>query len=210
MEGKLKMNVQKLIAPYLEANTFILEKNGHVLIVDCGVPTEEIKQTVSDRVVDGVLLSHGHFDHSRFCQEYANAFHCKIFASSFVQQTMSDIEALYSEHGEKFANFSCFKFLDGDQTLQIGEFQVESYYCPGHSICSTCYKIENLLFAGDVLFDRSIGRTDLKYSDKNMMYQTLCKLDSISFERVYSGHGEESTYSEQKKNIAVYKRFLTR
>lgn len=204
------MKIDRLVAPYLESNTFILTNGNHVLIVDCGVYLEDVKQIIAGKKVDGILLTHGHFDHSRFCNDYAKAFSCKIYASDKITQTMSDSEALYAEDGRVFDDFSSFAFIEEDKKLKIGSFDVECYYCPGHSLCSMCYKIGSTLFAGDVLFDRSIGRTDLKFSDKKMMYNSLCKLDQITFDNVCSGHGENSTFNEQKKNIAVYKRYLTR
>ena len=204
------MEIKRLVASYLQSNTFVLIKENHALIVDCGANIEDVKQIVLNKKVDGILLTHGHYDHSRFCNEYAKTFSCKIYASDKIVKTMSDSEALYAEDGRAFDDFANFKFIEDDKKIKIGDFDIECYYCPGHSICSVCYKIDNILFAGDVLFDRSIGRTDLKFSDRKMMYNSLCKLEQITFDSVCSGHGDSSTFNEQKKNIAVYKRFLTR
>ncbi|MBO5344794.1 MAG: MBL fold metallo-hydrolase, partial [Clostridia bacterium] len=70
--------------------------------------------------------------------------------------------------------------------------------------------IGDTLFAGDVLFENGIGRVDLIGSSKNDMIDSLGKLEHISYDKVLSGHGEESNKEKQRKNLTIYKRFLTR
>lgn len=204
------MKVTTIVSDILNSNVYIVEKGNECLIIDSGAYLEDVKKVVGDKKVVAVLLTHGHFDHSRFCNEYANYYNCKIFASEQIKLTLSDYEANYSEERVAITDFSRFNFIGQDQTITLGEFEIDCFYCPGHSICSECYKINDILFAGDVLFEKSIGRTDLKYSDKKMMYNSLCKLENVKFEKVYSGHDRPSDYNSQMTNIKVFKRFLTR
>lgn len=202
--------IKQIEGDYLDSNVYIIEKDNQVLIIDSGAEIDKIKEVVGNRKVIGVLLTHGHYDHSQYCNVYAKYYNCNIYANKYITQTLSDGEAIYSEDKSVIQDFSNFIFLEGDGKIQIENFSISYYYCPGHSICCECYLIDGDLFAGDVLFDRSIGRTDLKYSDKNMMIESLKKLENLIFNNVYSGHGNPSTYAEQMKNIKVYKRFLTR
>lgn len=204
------MEVKKIIGQFLDANVHIISKDGKCLIIDSGAFLyDTIKAVGKDRVV-GVLLTHGHFDHSCHCLDYAKFFGCKIYASEKIKDTLTDPVAIYSEHGDTITDFSNFVFIGQDQTIRIDDFVVKCYHCPGHSKCCECYIIDNKLFAGDVLFSQGIGRTDLKGSNKEEMYNSICKLEKLDFDEVYSGHGEKSTYADQMKNIAVFKRFLTR
>ena len=204
------MKVTTIVSDLLNANVYVLEKGNQCIIIDSGAHLDDVKKVVRDKKVEALLLTHGHYDHSRFCNEYADFFNCKIFASEHIEMTLSDFEANYSEDKIAITDFSRFNLIGEDQTIKLGEFDIECFYCPGHSICCECYKINELLFAGDVLFEKSIGRTDLKYSDKKMMYNSLCKLEKIKFGMVYSGHDNQSDYNSQMKNIKVFKRFLTR
>ena len=68
----------RLVSYFYESNVFILEKNNEVLIVDCGIPASEIKKHIGNKKVVGVLLTHGHFDHAYYVEEYANTFDTKI------------------------------------------------------------------------------------------------------------------------------------
>lgn len=202
--------ITKTIGQYLDANVYVFEKNGEALIIDCGASVDKVKELVGDKKVVGILLTHGHFDHSSNCLEYAKEFGVKIYTNENIDKTLSNSDAIYSEDKSTINDFSNFVFLSGDGEIEIGNFKIDFYYCPGHSICCECYLIDGNLFAGDVLFDRSIGRTDLINSDKNQMYSSLCKLENLVFETAYSGHGVESSYAQQMKNIKVYKRFLSR
>ncbi len=204
------MKINKIVTNLYESNTFVIEKNGQVLIIDAGAELSKVQRAVGECKVVGILLTHGHYDHSAFCNEYAKAFSCPIFARDRAEETMTNERAIYSEDGGVIGDLSRVKFISEDCILQLGDFSVECITTEGHSPCSMCYKIDDFFFAGDVLFENGIGRTDLVGGDKKQMLATLEKLDNINFEKLFSGHGEESTYHAQKKNISIFKRFLAR
>lgn len=204
------MEIIKLVGKLLEANEYVLIKDNQCLLVDSGATLEEVIKAVGYKKVVGILLTHGHFDHACNCIEQAKYFSTKIYASSKIKQTVTDSVAIYSEDGSTIDDFSLFEFIDKDKTFALGSFNLKCLYTPGHSSCSECYIIDGQLFSGDVLFEKGIGRTDLKFSSRQMMYDSLCKLEKQTFESVYSGHGESSNYLMQMKNIALFKRFLSR
>lgn len=204
------MKITQIKSNILDSNVFVVEKNRHCLIVDCAVKLEKVTEIVGGCIVDGILLTHGHFDHCAYCNEYARKFGTKIYANAKVISTMADEDANYSEQRVGINDFSNLVLLDGDSKLSLGEFDVYCFSTAGHCPCCECYLIDDNLFAGDVLFENGIGRTDLIGSDKNEMIKTLEKLEGLSFNMVYSGHGEESDRATQLKNIAIFKRFLTR
>ena len=99
-------------------------------------------------------------------------------------------------------------FIDETKSLLLGRYAFELLLTPGHSIASMSFyqKESNLLLAGDVLFHRSIGRTDLPGGNLNVL------LNSIETQFwnlpescvVYSGHGSQTTIGEEK----LYNPFL--
>lgn len=204
------MKTTKIVSNLLDSNVFIVEKDNHCLIIDCGVEVDIVKHLVSSQVVDGILLTHGHFDHSAHCNEYAKLFNTKIYASEKIKETLTDKDAIYSEDKTIIDDFSNFIFIKEDCKLNLGDFEIECFSAEGHSPCCEYYKIEGTLFAGDVLFENGIGRVDLIGSNKNDMIDSLGKLECISYDKVFSGHGEESNKEKQRKNLTIYKRFLTR
>lgn len=204
------MKITRLVSNILKSNVFILEKEGHCLIIDSGCDLDAVIDVVGDNKVDGLLLTHGHYDHCANCLIYAKAFNTKIYANKKIISTMTNKNAIYSEDNVTFDNFLDFVFIENDCTLNLANFEIQCFSIGGHSKCCEGYLIDGNLFAGDVLFNKSIGRTDLVGSDKKEMLCSLCKLENLSYNKVYSGHGEESDYQNQMKNIKVFKRFLMR
>ena len=204
------MNITKIVSNLLDSNVYVLEKDGEIILVDCGVEFESVEQVISGKKVLAVLLTHGHNDHCKYCNDYAERLGVKIYANEKIKSTMTDKEAIYSDDGSTINEFSNFVFLSEDCSLKIGEFIIYCYPCSGHCQCCECYLIDGNLFAGDVLFERSIGRIDLKTSNKEEMLSSLNKLEKLDFKTVYSGHGDSTSYEQQMKNIKAYKRFLTR
>lgn len=204
------LKILKMVSDYIDANVYVVKNEEDYLIIDSGVDLNIIKNIVGENKVVGVLLTHGHYDHSRFCVEYAKEFNCKIYANKNVTGTLFDKDAIYSPNGELVQDLSRFIFIEGDTKLKLGNFEIDCFYCPGHCKCCQCYLIEGNLFAGDVLFDRGMGRIDLKTSNKEEMLNSLAKLEKIKFNTLYSGHGDESDFNEQQRNIYICKRFLKR
>jgi len=203
------MKITRIIGEVYDANVFVIEKDNSCLIIDAGATLEKVKNAVNGKKVEAVLLTHGHFDHSLHANDYAKEFNCPVYANKEIPKTMKDKKANYSED-IVLDDFSHFIFIDEDKKIKTANFEIECFYCPGHSVCCEVYKIEDQLFAGDVLFARGVGRTDLIGSSKEEMYLSLCKLENVKFDTVHSGHDNDSTYEWQQKNIKIFKRFLAR
>ena len=203
------MKIVKLISNYLDSNTFVLIKDKSVLIIDSAVDTDKVKEVVGDLKVEGVLLTHGHYDHSLNAKEYAQTFSTKVYINKNAKETLKNPELNY---GKTFMvdDFSNFEFIEGDGKLKLGKFNIQYIYTPGHSICLNSYLIENNLFVGDCIFRDGIGRTDLLTSNKDDMIDSLLKLRDLKFEMCYSGHYEDSNYERMHKNIELYIKFFSR
>lgn len=213
------MKVEVLQGEYLDVNVYIVGDDKHCFIIDCGAKLKEVQVAIKGRIVEGILLTHSHYDHSIYANEYAKFFKAKVYMSARGEEIIKDPK----KNGEEFFNgensksevlsnidFSKFTLLTGDGKIKLPNFEIEYFATPGHSPCSICYKVKGILFAGDTIFDRSIGRIDLYASDKNEMIESLKKLDNINFDICFSGHGNSSTIEEQKRNIRISLRFLQR
>ena len=78
----------------------------------------------------------------------------------------------------------------GGETLQLAGFDIEVLFTPGHSPGHVTYAVENALFSGDVLFEGSVGRTDLPGGDTQTLLRSIATLlESYGDETtVYPGH----------------------
>ena len=203
------MRVEKIVSNLFESNTFLLFEGDDCLIIDAGVDVKTITSFVGDKRVVGALLTHGHYDHVYNIEEYKQAFNCPIYITKNGLKTAMDKKANY---GENFSikNEQYFNVFDNDIKFKCGEFKIQAYLTPGHSPGGVCYLIGEHLFAGDTLFNGGIGRYDLAGSNKEDLIKSLVKLQKIKFDILHSGHGEDSTYLEQQRNINVYMHFLSK
>ncbi|HEY5271438.1 MAG TPA: MBL fold metallo-hydrolase [Anaerolineales bacterium] len=92
--------------------------------------------------------------------------------------------------------------LTHSQTLRLGEIEFEVRHTPGHTpghVVFYCAK-ETVLFSGDLIFRRSVGRTDLPGGDWEALVRSIREqVFTLPDEtRLLSGHGEESTVGEEK------------
>lgn len=175
------MKIETIIG-HLDSNTFVIEHQNTVIVIDAGAPLQKLLKALNGKKPDAVLLTHEHFDHVYYLKDYKKEFSCQFYNSPDYPVTI-------------------------ENEIVIGTIKIKPMLCPGHSPHSVVYQIGNNLFTGDVLFSDTIGRTDLMRNGAKIMQQTLSKLMNVKFETAYHGHYEPSTYAEQQHNI---RRFLTK
>ena len=204
----------RLVSIFYESNVFILEKNNEVLIVDCGIPASEIKKHIGNKKVVGVLLTHGHFDHAYYVEEYANTFDTKIYLSEFAKEYLEDNKKNLSCDYEGLflgiKDFSKFCFLSGNGKTKVGNFEVQYMQLGGHSKSDMGFLVDGELFMGDVIIGRGIGRMDLYGGNKEEMLKSLKNLSKIDYQVMHCGHGEDCSKTSQDKVISTYIKFLSR
>ena len=195
----------------IQENTYVLynEKND-CLIIDpgCYFPEEqqELKAFIDTNglIPQKLLNTHCHLDH--------------VFGNKFVAETWDLTLHLHPKeevvlqfaptsglmYNMPFDNYKGeFIFLNDGDKITLGEDELEIILAPGHSPGSICFycKAQKFIIGGDVLFNGSIGRTDLPLGDHqtllNSIKQKLFVLpDDVV---VYSGHGPETTIGNEKK-----------
>jgi glyoxylase-like metal-dependent hydrolase (beta-lactamase superfamily II) len=214
------MNIERIEGIYT-ANVFIADEGGEVLIIDAGAPVADMKAAVGDRKVLAVLITHDHFDHLAYAADYAREFNAKIYCA---RETFDHLKyykspvvvggkeyyiAQLDDVGETSGNAQ-IAVIKEETDLTFGDFTVKPIFAPGHSGGSLCFLIGDHLFAGDTLFARGIGTTDYMTDGKKRMAETLTRLADVQFGTACHGHGGDSSYEAQQRNIATYKKWLER
>ena len=202
------MNVKRCVSKFLESNTFILIKDDQAIIVDAGAELKDVINAVNGKKVKGLFLTHGHYDHAYYALSYIDYFKCPVYMNTSAIKALKRPEYNY---GENFSiNFHSVLEINRDCEIDCDKFNIKAYLTPGHSECSVSYLIENHLFAGDTVFCKGIGRTDLITSDEKDMLKSLNKVLALNFNVLHSGHDRDSTRQEQERNLNVYIKFLQR
>lgn len=92
-------------------------------------------------------------------------------------------------------------FLEDGQVYKLGEVKIRTIFSPGHSRGSMCFTTDSILLSGDVLFFRSVGRTDLLGGSRQDQIRSVQKLYRIlpDATKVYPGHGQDTDIGSEKK-----------
>ena len=173
----------------MQTNCYLLKENGHVLIVDpASSPNRILSMIEEDEVVDGILLTHGHFDHIGAADALKKKLKCPIYVHEYDKRLATDVKI------DRFMSDVVVKselsfYRDGHN--QIGAFELDVLHTPGHTDGSVCIHYKNHLFTGDTLFQCSVGRTDLYSGSDSKLKQSLRGLCTLHPETlIYPGHGE--------------------
>ena len=158
-----------------------------------------------------LMLTHQHFDHVLDAASISAHFDCPIWAHSLYDKTLT-LESLFDlESGPKMSvepyNISKILTETGDkeeETSLINGFNFKVFHVPGHSPDSICFYLSDsdIIFGGDVLFNRSIGRTDFPDGDTNQLIEGIKnKIFPLNDDIIiFPGHGGETTIGEEKIN----------
>lgn len=204
----MEINVikSKFMRGVFEQNTYVLTTKKQALIIDAGADLEDVKQAVGNRKVQSILMTHLHFDHFWYLEEYLKEFECPVYIQEGAENKFTDSEL----NGAILVRKTIIKNIDKSQikyyenNLKLGDFNCQIIETPGHTADSVCILIDDNLFTGDTVFSDSIGRTDLKDSSNELMIESLIKIKDLDFVIVYPGHYESASKNQITKTIGFY------
>ena len=186
-------------------NSFIVAgKQGNAVLIDAPDDAEYIKNQLDSHglTLKMILLTHGHFDHVGAVADLAEQTGCQVYIHE------QDLQKLTDDSKNLSSYFGCggvkpyhraIDFKDGD-TIKMDELEFRVIHTPGHTSGSVCFVIEDVMFSGDTLFARSIGRTDMPDGSTMVVLKSLEKLAKLEDNyRVYPGHMADTTLEDEKK-----------
>lgn len=207
------MQVKRFINnPFQEITYLLYDDTKEAVLIDCGCSNTKEQERISDYIkrkglkLINLLNTHLHIDHIA-----GNAFIKKEFNLDPMAHK-GDIP-IYEQapHQAKLFGFPLDEipptintFLDEGDLIIFGSQKLEILHVPGHSPGSICFfnREQGILIAGDVLFQNSIGRTDLWEGDMNTLIKGIkTKILTLDNEVIIApGHGNTTTVGEEKQN----------
>ncbi|HWO84780.1 MAG TPA: MBL fold metallo-hydrolase [Solirubrobacterales bacterium] len=193
----MALAVEMLTVGPVAENCFLLRPQGgdRLLIVDPGEEAERILAAVeaTGASVEAILLTHCHFDHVGAVAPVAKATGAPVYCPEIEVPILADIMAFVPWEGfGPFESYEADEVLRGGETLELAGLELDVVFTPGHSPGHVTYGVrgEEAVFSGDVLFQGSVGRTDLPGADGPTLLASLGKLlDTFSDETVvHPGH----------------------
>jgi hydroxyacylglutathione hydrolase len=175
----------------------VFDPGGDVPKILAAIEKTEVK-------VEKIWLTHGHIDHVGGAAELRDALKVPIVgphqADKFLLDHVVTSGAQFGMSGVR--NFAPDRWLAEGEQVQIGALTFDILHCPGHSPGSVVYFNKELRFAhvGDVLFNGSVGRTDLPGGNHATLISSIKdKLlplgDDIGF---ICGHGAGSSFGQER------------
>ena len=191
----------------LQTNCYIVSEGQNCLIIDPGEEPQKIIQYIQTKKLKSlaILLTHAHFDHIGALDAVRDHYEIPAYihereAKWLLDPALNGSQNWFPESPMRMKPAD--HILANEQELTIGEFTFEVLETPGHSPGSVSFyaKEERLLFSGDVLFQGSVGRTDLIGGSESVLLKSIeTKLLPLSDDTiVFPGHGSITTILDEK------------
>ena len=178
------MHVSSICLGALATNCYLVEVDRTTVLIDPAEDTEALSSFLRDASVDIVFLTHGHFDH------VGGAWACDRAEVMMHEMDVRYVDRHYPDHPP------IDRYLHEGDGIAAG---LTVLHTPGHSPGSIVLLADGALFAGDLLFAGSIGRTDLPGGSPREMGESLLRIAGLPGDlTVYPGHGEATTLGRER------------
>lgn len=183
------------------------DKTG--VVVDPGGDVDRILAALKDNAVavQAIWITHGHIDHAGGAMELKGALGVDIVGPHKADAPMlANLEAQAARYGitEGVRNCTPDRFLTEGEAVSFGDHSFKVLHCPGHAPGHVVFYDEAAKFAhvGDVLFQGSVGRTDLPGGDHAALMRSIKEKllplgDEIGF---ICGHGPGSSFGVERRS----------
>lgn len=195
------------VTPFAQNCSILWDSESkEAVLIDAGGEADKLKAIVQELgiSVKQLWITHGHIDHIGAVGELAEYWQVPVIGphknDEFWIESLAEVAQKYGFPIPQAVTVN--QWLQGGDIVQLGEHQFEVRFAPGHTPGHIMFynAQHKLLWAGDVLFKGSIGRTDFPKGD----YQQL--IDSIHREclsldddvQFIAGHGEPSTIGYER------------
>jgi glyoxylase-like metal-dependent hydrolase (beta-lactamase superfamily II) len=169
------------------------DKSKEAVIIDPGGEVDKIREIIEHHGLDvkAIIHTHAHLDH----------IHCTRQVKEALYDGIEMQAQMFGWQVDK--TLPVERYIDEGDTIPFGEEAALTLHTPGHTPGSVCFEVkdgkQSIIFAGDTLFRRGIGRTDLPGGDTE---QLISSIQSHLYTRapdalVVPGHGPNTTIEEE-------------
>lgn len=198
----------------LEMNCLLVHDGEKATVIDPGMGVApRLREAVAKAgvTVTQVVLTHGHIDHVRDLPEVQQEYGVPSYMhhgdlpwiTREALDSMGELGRIH--HTGDMAVPEQPRPVEEGNVLDIAGVEFTAHHMPGHSPGSVMYRGEHaggvVIFGGDVLFRRGVGRTDLPLSDPHAMVASLQRIPEVfdDADVVYPGHGPTTTVGEERR-----------
>lgn len=202
--------------PFSENTYVIFNENKEAYVIDPGNFSDEetavLEKFISENElkVQNILLTHAHIDHVLGLQKAFDKYKVPVLMHSLDQEILDRNPMDANRFGFFFKPFEKkISYLNEGDIISLGTDEFKIIHVPGHSPGSIAFynEAQKLMISGDVLFEGSIGRTDLYKGDHaQLIHNITTKLFVLEDEvQVFNGHGNPTTIGFEKNYNPFFK-----
>ncbi|MEA2606931.1 MAG: hydroxyacylglutathione hydrolase, partial [Chloroflexota bacterium] len=162
------MDVRSFTVGQVAENCYIARPDGgeRCVVIDPGDEAERLLTAIDGLglTVDAILVTHTHFDHIGAVAPLARETGAEVWCPELELPVLADIMSYVPWPGfGPFESYEAEHTVAGGERLELAGLELDVVFTPGHSPGHVTYALpaHQALFSGDVLFRRSVGRTDL-------------------------------------------------
>ena len=202
------LKVKRRVLSACQTNCYYVYREGadDIVIIDPGsngeIVYDDIKGLGFEKVA-GILLTHGHGDHTGGARRLKELSGAKNYAYEDEAEILKDPEKNLSGWFGTAYGFEADEYFHDKQTFTMAGVTFTVFYTPGHTKGGCCYYVEEdgVLFCGDTIFNGSVGRTDFYSGSINELARSIRdRILTLPDEtKLYSGHGDRTTVEYERK-----------
>lgn len=179
------------------SNCYVWGDGKDCVVIDPGIDADIILNATQQASMNikYIILTHCHIDHIMSVK--------KLMEKTGAQLMIPKEDADLLKYIVKPEHIFISRYLKNDDQINIGNLKLKVIHVGGHTKGSICFKSEQQLFTGDVLFKLSIGNSDKEWggSYSQIIESIKNKLFMLKDEiNIFPGHGEPTTVGYEKKN----------
>ncbi|HEY2535523.1 MAG TPA: MBL fold metallo-hydrolase [Solirubrobacteraceae bacterium] len=174
-----ELDVRSFTVGPVQENAYIVRRAGaeEALLIDPGDEPERLVRAIEELGVriEAILITHCHFDHIGAVAPLARATGAPVYCPEVERPVLEDIRIGTPPGFGPFENYVPEQTLAGGESLKLAGLDIEVLHTPGHSPGHLTFSLPAHagILSGDVLFQGSIGRTDLPFADHATLERTL-------------------------------------
>lgn len=202
------IKIKKRILSVCQTNCYYVFRDGsdEVVIIDPGDRGDIVYQDAKSlgcNKIAGILLTHGHGDHTGGALQLKELTGAKIYAYEEEAELLKDPEKNLSGWFGPAYGWEADEYFRDNQEFDMAGIQFKVLHTPGHTQGGCCYydEADSCCFCGDTIFNGSVGRTDFYSGSARALIDSIQKriFTLPPDTKLYPGHNEETTVAYEMK-----------
>lgn len=202
------LKVKRRVLSACSTNCYYVYKEGadEIVVIDPGdageVVYDDVKSLGFEKIA-GILLTHGHGDHTGGALKLKELSGAKIYAYEEEAEILKDPQKNLSSWFGQAYGFEADEYFHDKQEFTMAGIHFQVIHTPGHTKGGCCFydAEDGYLFCGDTIFQGSVGRVDFYSGSGSALVSSIReKIFTLPEEtKLLSGHGEKTTVAYEKK-----------